>query len=366
MVNIIPALEAISYSEIYAAIQSSCLMILTDKNGVILSANKKFSDLCGYSHDELIGKKYNFLAVNDALPQDFFLFWNCIAGGSVFEFEVHNKAKNGELFWTKNAVIPVVEDETKRQKGFLSIITDITLRKKSEQDAEQFREQLLQSQKIDMIGQLASGVAHDFNNILMPIIGFTRMGLTSIEKHDLTKATDCLTRVEKSANRAADLVEKILLFSRENTVKAEYPIDPATVINEVIDISSLLRSGIGASVSILLDDSETKTNKKFPSVLIDSSELYQILTNLIVNARDAIMESSETNFGKIKIRLRSNHILEHDKIFCSACKENLNGEYVVISIMDSGCGMPVEKITRIFEPFFTTKRDVRLFAELKA
>lgn len=339
----------IDSSQIYSALQSSCILILTDKCGVIIQANENFCNLSGYNQEEIIGKKYNFSMVDKRSSTDFFLFWQSISVGTVSEFEMNNRAKDGNLFWTKNTLIPIIDDKTRQKKGFLSIIIDITRRKKSEQEAEKLREQLLQSQKMETIGQLASGVAHDFNNILMPIIGFTRMGLSSIEKNELTRAADYLKRVEKSANRAVGLVDEILVFSREKSTKAEYPIQPAEVIQEVIGISPLLRSGIGTSIQLLFDDS---TDENFPSILIDASELHQIITNLIINARDAIAEQSEF-LKKIKISLFLSN--QPKKIYCNACGTELDGTYVVISVSDTGSGIDPEKIARIFEPFFTTK-----------
>ncbi len=354
MVNVLPSSDAISYAEIYSTIESSCTIGLTDKNGTIIFVNDKFCELYGYSREEIIGQKYNFLMSDKQLPESFFNFWQSVGNGLVseFEFEVSNLTKNGVSFWTNNVVIPIVDNETKRLKGFILMIRDIARRKKAEEESENLRQQLLQSQKMDTVGQLASGVAHDFNNILMPIIGFTRMGLAAIEKNDFTKAINCLTRVEKSANRATDLVDKILIFSREKPTKAEYPIQPTNVIQEVLEISQLLRSGIGTSVPLLFED---LTDENFPDILIDTSELHQIVSNLIVNARDAIVESPETVFGKIKIQLFLTHIGQSDKIYCSACGKNLEGDYVVISVIDTGSGISTEKIARIFEPFFTTK-----------
>lgn len=229
---------------------------------------------------------------------------------------------------------------------------------KIEQENQNLDVALLHAHKMESIGQLASGVAHDFNNILMPILGFTDMALSSLEKNDIEKARIYLERVKKSANRAADLVDKMLIFCREKTIKTDTPISPTQVVEEVVEISKMLRASLSTTVTILLKNDLIETS---PLVLIDASELHQLMTNLIVNARDAIEEywanSSETwlrDTGKIIVSLTVKQFNPTDD-GCDACKKPLDGEYVVISVTDTGSGIEPEKINRIFDPFFTTK-----------
>lgn len=350
----------IAYSEVYKAIEKSCMVTLTDSDGVIQFVNKKFCSFFGYEDSELIGKKHDFFSSNKHTEKDYEKFWKKISDGVVSEHEICNKAKNGELFWVHNIVVPVLDRESQLIKGLLSIMMDITELKKKEEERENLREQLLQTQKMESIGQLASGVAHDFNNMLMPILGFTNVALKSIEKNDFEKAKTCLARVEKSANRAAELVDKMLIFCREKTVKAEKPISPTEVIEEVIEISKMLRASLSSTVSIELRNNLTKES---PLILIDASELHQLITNLIVNARDAIedfwMNSSETwlrDTGHIEVSLEVKSFDENiTNCYCNACSKKIHGEYVVISVSDTGSGISSEKLTRIFDPFFTTK-----------
>lgn len=359
IVKILQTDNPIAYSQIYTAIEKSCMVTLTDTNGMILFANEKFCSLSGYDKSELIGRKHNFFASGKHTQEEYEQFWQAVGNGLVSEHEICNRAKNGELFWVHNIVVPILEDETQSIKGLLSIMMDITVLKKKEEERETLRQQLLQTQKIESIGQLASGVAHDFNNMLMPILGFTRVALSSIEKNDLEKAKTCLARVEKSANRAAELVDKMLVFCREKTIKAEKPVSPIEIVEEVVEISKMLRASLSSTVSVEFKNNLTQES---PLILIDSSELHQLITNLIVNARDAIedfwMNSPEMwlrDTGTIEVTLEVQDFDKAADCHCHACTQKLIGKYVVISVSDTGSGIPPEKLNRIFDPFFTTK-----------
>ncbi len=349
----------IGYSEIFAAIDEACVVSLSDIDGVFLQVSKNFCTLTGYSEEELIGKNNRLMRSGLHSKEYYAEFWQSILSGNVSEHDICNRTKNGDLFWVHNTIVPMLESETKKIKAFLSIMVEITTQKKIASEKEEIFGQLLHAQKMESMGQLASGIAHDFNNILTPIIGFTRAAKICVEKNDISKAMDCLTRVEKSANRAADLVDKMLTFSSEKTVKAGEPIKPSIVINEVVEISKMLRASISSLVTLEVTNSLVED---YPLILIDSSELHQIVTNLIVNARDAIddywtlnLDHWLRNAGEIKINLSLEKMTESDTIFCSACSARLNGDYVKISISDSGVGISPEKISRIFDPFFTTK-----------
>ncbi len=353
-------LNETTYAELYTAIKTACIVTLTDTNGVIIDANQNFCELSGYSIEEVIGKNHNLLKSGEQSQEDYAKFWKKIKSGLVSKHEFCNRAKDGHLFWVNNVVVPIIEPETRTIKAFLSIMTEISTHKKMEEEKSLIHQQLLQIQKMESIGQLASGVAHDFNNILMPIIGFTRQAVSAIEKDNSEKALACLTRVEKSANRAADLVDKMLIYCREKPVKLPTPMAPSLVINEVADISTMLRASLSSLVTLNVKNSLTEKN--YPLILIDSSELHQIIMNLIVNARDAIEEYWENNAdvwlrdtGQIEVDLSLKQISEEDGVFCSACPKRLNGEYIQISISDTGNGIKPEKMSRIFDPFFTTK-----------
>jgi CheY-like chemotaxis protein len=163
-----------------------------------------------------------------------------------------------------------------------------------------------------------------------------------------------LQKVQKSSQRASDLVSKMLIFAREKTITAEHPILPSIVVDEVVGIGTMLRSGISATIDISMNNALTDAS---PLILIDPSELHQIMTNLIVNARDAIEEAQldRPGGGKIEVGLYVDSIKESDNVYCNVCSHPLRGDYVVISVKDTGTGIKSENLMRLFNPFFTTK-----------
>jgi C4-dicarboxylate-specific signal transduction histidine kinase len=180
---------------------------------------------------------------------------------------------------------------------------DITERKKDQEEKEKLQTLLNQAQRLESIGQLASGIAHDFNDILMPIMGFARLALVFCRNNEPERAIVCLEKVQVSSQRAAELVDKMLIFAREKTIKAESPILPSVVVEEVVKIGGMLRSGISATIDISFNNALTDAS---PLILIDPSELHQIMTNLMVNARDAIEEAQldRPGDGKIEVQFR--------------------------------------------------------------
>ncbi len=225
-------------------------------------------------------------------------------------------------------------------------------RKRAEESAAELQQQLFQSQKMETIGQLTSGVAHDFNNILMSILGFTRLALMlnnqqSEDSSTKEKITNYLENVERSSNRAADLVDKMLIFCREGSaVKATIAISPVKIMEEVVQ---LLHSTITSNISFVerFNFNENKAIK----IVVHPIELHQVITNLVVNARDAI-QSSNNHHGVITIDLS---LVKNYSGRCSACSKKLGGDFVIASVSDNGEGIDAEKINRIFDPFFTTK-----------
>ncbi len=225
-------------------------------------------------------------------------------------------------------------------------------RKRAEESAAELQQQLFQSQKMETIGQLTSGVAHDFNNILMSILGFTRLALMLNNQQDedspvKEKITNYLENVERSSNRAADLVDKMLIFCREGSaVKATIAISPVKIMEEVVQ---LLHSTITSNISFVerFNFNENKAIK----IVVHPIELHQVITNLVVNARDAI-QSSNNHHGIITIDLS---LVKNYSGRCSACSKKLGGDFVIASVSDNGEGIDAEKINRIFDPFFTTK-----------
>ena len=242
---------------------------------------------------------------------------------------------SGELRYRLVNASPV-RDAQRTIIGCVSVVRDITNRKRAEEETVALQAQLQQSQKMDAIGQLAGGVAHDFNNLLTGILGNTAIMRSDLPASDPLVAN--LNAVETAAHQAADLAKGLLTFSRKAVVTA-VPLDMAEAIDTTLDI---LKQSLPATLEIVRDYEQTVWN-----VLLDQSQLTQILLNLAVNARDAMKGK-----GTLTIRTRNEVVGQEyvqDHLLARA------GEFVHLSVTDTGPGMSSEVMLHLFEPFYTTK-----------
>ncbi|MCE5264292.1 MAG: transporter substrate-binding domain-containing protein [Deltaproteobacteria bacterium] len=213
---------------------------------------------------------------------------------------------------------------------------DITERKRAEAEREKLHEQLLQSQKLEAIGTLAGGVAHDFNNMLGAIIGYAELTLMQMDAENPSRKN--LDRILDAAQRSAALTRQLLTFARKQTVT------PVVMdLNESIESTlKMLRRLIGENISLIWLPGQGPC-----IVRMDPSQFDQILVNLCVNAKDAI-----AGVGRITIETDAASV---DQVYCDSHAGAVPGDYVILSVSDDGCGMDKETLNRIFEPFFTTK-----------
>lgn len=245
------------------------------------------------------------------------------------------KFKDGRIF-ERYSRPQVVEGVT---VGRVWSFRDITARRQTEQAQRQAESQLQQAQKLESIGTLAGGIAHDFNNILTGMINYVTLALHECPPN-LSKVRDYLSPVVSGGNRAKELVRQILLFSRsEKTVR-----QPLLCQNVVKEALSLLRSTIPAAVEI-----RTEIDSQAPCVLADGTQLHQVVTNLGINAAQAIGDAG----GMIKIRLQQTRV---DQAMIAELPDLKPGHHIRIEVSDNGPGMAPEVLSRIFEPFFTTKK----------
>ncbi|MBN1294871.1 MAG: PAS domain S-box protein [Candidatus Latescibacteria bacterium] len=218
----------------------------------------------------------------------------------------------------------------------LEIAADITEQKQAEKDREKLQNQLLQSQKLEAVGTLAGGVAHDFNNMLGAIIGYTELTVGEIDPANPLREN--LDRILEAAQRSSNLTRQLLAFARKQIV------EPVIFeLNEPVEaILKMIRRLIGENIELARLPGINKC-----TIRMDPSQFDQILVNLCVNAKDAI-----TGIGKITIETDS---VAFDEEYCETHAEYVPGRYVLLSVSDNGCGMDKETQNHIFEPFFTTK-----------
>jgi len=291
----------------------------------IMFANPSASLFFGKTIEELIGTDpvYNFTEINS--DQE---IWEKLDSGIPWTGRISPQTDNLKDKVFEITIIPV-KDNKGIAFGYLEFGRDI-----SNEISQEKR--INQAQKIEAIGTLAGGIAHDFNNILTGIYGFIDLTLLTLDKPD--EAKKYLQELEKAAKRAGDLVRQILTFSR-HTKSELRAIIPKTIVQEVI---KLIRATTPAEISI-----ETKLESE-TAIMADPIQIHQVMVNLCTNAIHAIGNSH----GTIKIEIADIII---DRLFAENHPGCNPGKHVIISISDSGCGIPPEIIDHIFDPFFTTK-----------
>jgi PAS domain S-box-containing protein len=256
------------------------------------------------------------------------------AQGQSHEFEYRFLTKNGETRWLRDVVSVEMKDgKPALMRGFM---IDITARKQAQEESEQLRDQLVQSHKMESVGRLAGGVAHDFNNMLGVILGHSELLIDELPPdHPLLAG---LEEIKKAAERSADITHQLLAFARKQTI-APKVLD----LNQTVEsMLKMLRRLIGEDVNI-----SWRPGESLRPVRVDPTQLNQILANLCVNARDAIA-------GVGQLTIETGNIC-FDAAYCAEHTDFAPGEYVMLVVSDDGCGMDAETLAKIFEPFFTTK-----------
>ncbi|NDY70579.1 histidine kinase [Desulfobacter hydrogenophilus] len=237
--------------------------------------------------------------------------------------------------------VPVISHHTivkvpGREQELFCLDIDITERKQADAEREKLQKQLNQAQKMEAVGRLAGGVAHDFNNMLGVILGYVELAFEKIDPNQALYSD--LKEIQNAAERSADLTKQLLTFARKQIIAPE-----VLDLNDAVDnMLKMLRRLIGEDIDLSWLPADPLW-----SVKIDPSQLNQILANLCVNARHAIAD-----VGKLTIETQ---MKTFDQIYCSGHAGFITGDYVMLAVTDNGCGMNKETLNNLFEPFFTTK-----------
>lgn len=292
-------------------------------------ASPKVADLLGYRPDEILGRTPFDLMLPDEAARVGAKFREVSAQRIAFSsLENVNRHKDGRLVVLESSGVPIVDGNGKLL-GYRGMDRDVTERKKLE-------DQLRQTQKLEAIGQLAGGVAHDFNNMLAAIL--MQVSVLQNEPALTEEMREGLGEVDTAARRAAALTRQLLMFSRRS-VLAVKPLDLNDVINSLFKMLGRL---IGEHIDLRF---EGKAN--LPCVEADAGMLDQVLMNLVVNARDALPKGGRISVSTSQITFDQRAVLNYS--------ERRPGDFVCLAVSDTGIGMDEATRTRIFEPFFTTK-----------
>ncbi len=292
----------------------------------IVDCNSAFTDVTGIAREAAVGRLATEVYGTDT-PPHLEEFSRVALTGESCSFETFFPPMR------KHFSVSVVCPGENR---FATITTDITGRRRSEEAHERLQAQLIQAQKIESIGRLAGGVAHDFNNILSVILGYTDMALQTAGENQPLRAD--LLEIRQAVERSSKLTRQLLAFARKQTI-APRVLDLNATVEEML---KMLRRLIGEDI-----DLAWLPGKSLRPVKIDPSQLDQVLANLCVNARDAI-----SDVGRVTIETANATL---DEAHCARHPDCAPGDYVMLAVSDTGCGMDRETLANIFDPFFTTK-----------
>jgi PAS domain S-box-containing protein len=311
-----------------AVLQSPVSIIITDASGDIEFVNPKFTQMSGYESHEIVGQNPRLLKSGKTPAEVYQDLWSTISSGRVWSGEIYNRQKNGETYW-EHATISPIRNSSGVISHYMAFMESMTERKRLE-------EQLRQAQKMEAIGQLAGGVAHDFNNILTVILGFGHLLHASLDAEDPKHSH--MKQILEAADRAANLTKSLLAFSRKQVMQLQQ-----------VELNHLASEHINFLDRIIGEDVRLKTFlAKEPLVVqADPGQIEQVLMNLATNARDAMPGGGELCIRTQSVQLGDEFYQEHGY--------GLAGSYALITITDTGAGMDAETRDKIFEPFFTTK-----------
>ncbi|MEJ0058505.1 MAG: ATP-binding protein [Terricaulis sp.] len=309
---------------------------MLDPNGQVITWNAGAERSKGYSDKEILGQHFSVFYTPEARvagePQR--ALQQARDTGRI-EMEGWRLRKDGSRFWA-NVIIDAVYDDHGGIAGFAKVTRDITDRRRAAQELEQAREALVQSQKMEAVGQLTGGIAHDFNNMLAGIIGAMHLLERRLAAKRYDEASKYVVAALESANRAAALTSRLLAFGRRQSLDLK-AVDVTAAIQS---IEGLLQRSIGENVTI-----ETKLAPDLPRALSDTHQLESAILNLTINARDAMPNGGRIVVSTEPVAIRGT----------AATRDLPVGDYVLVAVTDQGVGMSPDVIARAFEPFFTTK-----------
>ncbi len=303
-------------------------VLITNPQGTIEYVNPGLERMTGYTRDELIGQTSGIMKSGEHDEMFYRQMWETIEAGKTWHGQFTNRRKDGTLYH-EDATISPVKDGSGKIVNYVAVKRDIT-------EHLELSKQLVQAQKMEAVGTLAGGVAHDFNNILQVAVGYSELMLDDVAFPSQYRAD--LKKIHESANRGADLVRRLLTFSKKTEPEAR----PLSLNRRISELRKMLERTIPKMIEVRLGLSE-----RLAAINADPTQIDQILMNIAVNAQHAMPDG-----GKLIIETANTAL---DEEYARAHINLRPGRYVLLTVSDTGVGMDHDTLEHIFEPFFTTK-----------
>ncbi|HHL45863.1 MAG TPA: PAS domain-containing sensor histidine kinase, partial [Gammaproteobacteria bacterium] len=311
--------------------QSPSVVMIVNRKGKIEYVNPKFCQITGYRPDEVIGKNPSILKSGETTSDEYKVLWDTLLSGGIWRGELHNKKKNGELFWEAAAISPV-RDKSGEITHFLAVKEDITERKRLEHEVEKHNRELAKTHALAVVGRMANMIAHDLRNPLssikmtLQILGKQKQPHWHEDNHEL-----CQIALEQ-VRYMEDMLADLLTYSRPDTLKPEW-----------LAIDKLLDAAIGL-VQKKIDEYGVELSTCYqpglPTLYADATKLRQVFSNLIVNAVQSTEKQPSANR---QVSVHTRLLLTDD------------GPRIQVEISDNGVGIDPAQHENLFEPFFTTR-----------
>lgn len=309
--------------------QSAEGVIIMDPEGNVKYINQAFEAITGFSKSEVIGKEFDILQSDDFNDSHSENIYQKLKEGKVWRGEFNSRKKDGTSYQECSTIFPVLAPNGK-VRNYVKLSRDVT-------DKARLELQLRRAQKMEAIGRLAGGIAHDFNNLLTGIKG--NLELARMEFKPGSQVIPFIDEIDSVADKAVELVRHLLAFSRRRVVAPKI-IDPNDVIR---GMKRMINRMIGEHIYL-----NTSLQVHLKSIKIDVSQMEQVIMNLVINARDAMPEGGDLDIETKTIQIDSTNKNKYED-------DVTEGEYVLLTVSDTGHGIDEETLTCIFEPFFTTK-----------
>lgn len=322
------------YSTLYRSMMDA--FVVTDLRGKIRECNHAYAAMLGFTPEEVKGRfSRDFTPERWQAYEQEHVRKQLMHGGCSELYEKEYQHRDGTLIPVELQTFLLVDNEG-QPEGMSAVVRDISARKQAEQEQEKLRNRLNQAQRLESVGQLAGGVAHDFNNMLSVIIGYAELALRRMEVPEPLE--QYLREIVKAGKRSADVTRQLLAFARRQNIAPK-----------VLDLNASLEGMLKMLRRLIGEDIELiwLPSKDIWPVRMDPSQLDQLLANLCVNARDAI-----SSVGKITIETGT---MSFDEDYCREREGFIPGDFVVLVVSDNGSGIDRDILDKIFEPFFTTK-----------